>query len=274
MKFSIARLALVAALVLAAIVTLFPVYWMVISSLKPTEEIFRIPPTWIPETFTLRHYQDLFSRFQFYELTRNSLVITLSVVVINVVIGSMAAYGFSRYSFPGSRALLVFILLARMLTPAAFVVPLYTMMKFLGLLDNVLSIIIGVSIMNLPFVVWVMKAFFDGVPRELEEAAALDGLSSFGIFWRIVVPISTPAVTTVALFSFIAAWTDFLFGITFSTTARSMPLTVGIANMQTGYEIYWGPMMAAGTYLALPTFVLALVFRRYLIRGLVMVQKG
>jgi ABC-type glycerol-3-phosphate transport system permease component len=270
MKFSITKWASIFVLILTVIVTLFPVVWMALSSVKSKEEIFSIPPTWIPKTFTLRHYEDLFTRFNFGRLTINSTIIAVGVTVISVVIGSMAAYGFSRYSFRGSGMLLAFILIARMITPAALVIPLFTMMRAFGLLDTIVSIMIGITIINLPFVIWIMKTFFDGLPKEVEEAAEVDGMSPIRTFWKIVVPTAMPAIATVVLFSFVTAWVDFLFGISFSTTAASMPLTVGISNMQTGYEIYWGPMMAAGVYLTLPTLILAFLLQKYFIKGLTM----
>jgi len=273
MKFSITSITKwvsIVVLILVVIVTLFPVVWMALSSVKSKEEIFRAPPTWAPETFTSRHYEDLFTRFNFVRLTVNSIIIAVGVTVISVVIGSMAAYGFSRYSFRGSGMLLIFILLARMITPAALVIPLYTLMRTLGLLNTTISIIIGITIMNLPFVIWIMKAFFDSAPKEVEEAAEMDGMSPIRTFWKIVIPMAMPAIATVILFSFVTAWVDFLFGISFSTTPQSMPLTVGISNMQTGYEIYWGPMMAAGVYLTLPTLILAFLLQKYFIKGLTM----
>ena len=115
---------------------------------------------------------------------------------------------------------------------------------------------------------WIIKPFFDGLPKEIEEAAELDGLSPIGVFWKIALRLASPGVFTAILFSFIAGWVDFLFGISFSTTVQSMPLTAGLMQMQTGYEIYWGPLMAGGLYLTLPTFLLAFALQKYLIRGL------
>lgn len=268
MRRSAAEHGLLAILAVVAVATIFPVAWMVASSVKPAEEIYRDPPTWIPERFTLDHYRSLFTRFSFGRLTLNSLLISAGAVVTSTLLGSLAAYGFSRYGFAGSGVLLGFILLARMITPAALVVPLYTVMKALHLLNSLVSIMIGIVVLQLPFVVWMMKPFFDGVPTDVEEAAALDGLSAVGVFWRIAMPIAAPGIYTVVLFGFITAWVDLLFGISFSTTTRSMPLTVGLVQMQTGYEIYWGPMMAGGTYLIIPTCLVAFGLQKYLIRGI------
>lgn len=268
MRHSSAKYGSIAILLLVAMSTLFPVAWMAASSVKPEEEIYKDPPTWIPERFTLDHYRSLFTRFSFGRLTVNSVVISAGVVVMSTILGSMAAYGFSRYGFRGSGVLVGFILLARMITPASLVVPLYTVMKGLHLLNSLTSIAIGIIVLNLPFVVWIMKPFFDALPTDVEEAAAIDGLSALGVFWRIAMPIAAPGIYTVILFGFITAWVDLLFGISFSTTTQSMPLTVGLVQMQTGYEIYWGPMMAGGTYLTIPTCLLAFALQKYLIGGI------
>jgi len=268
LKYPIGKFILTTILILIIIATLFPLVWMATSSVKTESEIYSDPPTWIPENFTFKHYNELFTRFHFNQLTMNSIIISLSVTAISTILGSMAAYGFSRYGFRGSSIILGFILLSRMITPTALVVPLYVLMRLLGLDNTVFSIIIGITVSNLPFVVWIIKPFFDGLPKEIEEAAELDGLSPIGVFWKIALRLASPGVFTAILFSFIAGWVDFLFGISFSTTVQSMPLTAGLMQMQTGYEIYWGPLMAGGLYLTLPTFLLAFALQKYLIRGL------
>lgn len=256
------------ALLIAALATLAPVAWMALSSFKTEGEIFNDPLAIIPQVATLANYEALFSQFHFGIATLNSVAISIGVVVISVAFGGMAAYGFSRYPFPGAGLLLAGLLVTRMVTPAALVVPLYLVMDALGLLNSLLSIIAGIAVLNLPFVVWVLKPFFDALPREIEEAALVDGLSPMRVFWRIAVPLAAPGLLTVALLSFIAGWTDLLFPMSFSTTPEAMSLTSGMLQMQTGYKIYWGPLMAGGIYLTLPTLLLSFVLQKYLIRGL------
>lgn len=256
------------ALLIAALATLAPVAWMALSSFKTEGEIFNDPLAIIPQVATLANYEALFSQFHFGIATLNSVAISIGVVVISVAFGGMAAYGFSRYPFPGAGLLLAGLLVTRMVTPAALVVPLYLVMDALGLLNSLVSIIAGIAVLNLPFVVWVLKPFFDALPREIEEAALVDGLSPMRVFWRIAVPLAAPGLLTVALLSFIAGWTDLLFPMSFSTTPEAMSLTSGMLQMQTGYKIYWGPLMAGGIYLTLPTLLLSFVLQKYLIRGL------
>jgi ABC-type glycerol-3-phosphate transport system permease component len=262
------RAVTIAVLSLAALVTLLPMYWMTMTSFKPESEIYTQPPSWFPPHATLENYTALFNQFHFGILTFNSLVITVSVVAISVLFGTMAAYGFSRYRFAGSAVALGALLMTRMVTPASLVVPLYVIMQVLGLLNTLDSIVVGIAVLNVPFVVWIMKPFFDGLPKEMEEASILEGLSPVRVFWRIALPMSAPGLFAVVLFSFVAGWVDLLFGITFSTTPSAMPLTAGLMQMQTGYKIYWGPMMAGGIYLSLPSLLVALLLQRYLTSGL------
>jgi ABC-type glycerol-3-phosphate transport system permease component len=254
-------------LVLAAVAIVIPVVWMAIGSLKTEPELFASPLAF-PAAPAWANYGSLFQQFHFGIATLNSVEISLGVVAISVVLGGMAAYGFSRYPFKGSRILLSGLLITRMVTPAALVVPLYLIMNSLGLLNNVVSIILGVAVLNLPLVVWIMRPFFDALPREIEEAGLLDGLSPLGVLWRIAVPLAAPGLLTVALLSFIAGWTDLLFPISFSTTPEAAPLTSQLLQMQTGYKIYWGSLMAGSIYLTLPTLVVSFALQKYLVRGM------
>jgi ABC-type glycerol-3-phosphate transport system permease component len=261
------RAARAGALIIAAAAIAIPILWMAIGSLKTETELFANPIA-LPNAPAWANYGSLFEQFHFGTATLNSIEISLGVVAISVVLGGMAAYGFSRYPFTGSRVLLSGLLITRMVTPAALVVPLYLIMNALGLLNNVLSITIGVAVLNLPLVIWILRPFFDALPREIEEAALLDGLSPFGVFWRIAVPLAAPGLLTVALLSFIAGWTDLLFPISFSTTSDATPLTSQLLQMQTGYKIYWGSLMAGGIYLTLPTLAVSFALQKYLVRGM------
>ena len=264
---TVSRVVVVAVLSGAAIATIAPFFWLLVSSLKTEADIFASPLALLKAP-TLANYASLFKQFHFAIATLNSVVISLGVVVISVALGGLAAYGFSRYPFPGSRILLSGLLITRMVTPAALVVPLYLIMNALGLLNTLISIILGIAVLNLPFVIWVLRPFFDALPREIEEAGLVDGLSPLGVFLRIAVRLAAPGLITVALLSFIAGWTDLLFPISFTTTPEATPLTAGLLQMQTGYKIYWGSLMAGGVYLTLPTLILSFALQKYLIRGM------
>lgn len=251
-----------------AIVMLVPMAWMAFTSFKLDPDIFTSTPLRVPESFTLEHYSNLFTQFHFGPSFLNSTAIAGATVLISVVVGGLAAYGFARYPWRGSAVALAFLMVARMVTPAALVVPLYVIMQPLGLLNSVSGVIVGVTVLNLPFVIWILKPFFETVPKEVEEAAELDGLSPFAVFFRIVLPLARPGIMTAVLYSFLAGWTDLLFPMTFITDAEVMPLTSSLLQMQTGYKIYWGELMAGGIVLTLPAVILCFALQRYLLRGL------
>lgn len=251
-----------------ALLMIVPMGWMLYSSLKPDADIFTTTPLAPPDELTLDHYVNLFTQFRFGPSTGNSFLIALATVVLSVLLGGLAAYGFARYPWRGSTVALVFLLVARMVTPAALVVPLYVIMDALGILNSITGVILGATVLNLPFVIWILKPFFETVPKEVEEAAELDGLSPFSVFFRVVLPLALPGIMTAVLYSFLAGWTELLFPMTFITDPAAMPLTSGLLKMQTGYKIYWGELMAGGIFLTLPAVILCFALQRYLLRGL------
>ena len=256
--------AILCAILLASLV---PIAWMAVSAFKVDSEINSIPPTLLPRSFTFENFAQLFSQFGFATLTINSVIVSAVVVTLSLVIGGSAAYGLSRYRFPGSGLLLTCILLLRMITPASLILPLYLLMDSLRLANTLAAVAIGITVLNLPLVVWLLKPFFDAMPKEVEEAALIDGLGPTGVWWRIAVPMAGSGFKTVALFSFVAAWTDLLIPLTMSTRVDGWTLPAGIMQMQTGFKIYWGALMAGGLYLTIPTFLIAFVGQKYLVQG-------
>ncbi len=255
-------------LILSALAALAPIAWMTLNAFKLDDEINLIPPTFFPHAFTLDNFFQIFTQFHFLVLTYNSIIVSISVVVLSLALGGSAAYGFSRHPFFGSTALFSAVLVTRMVTPASFVLPLYLLMSRLHLTNSLVALVVGITVLNLPFVIWILKPFFDSLPREIEEAAQLDGVGPIGIFWRFAIPLAGPAFKTVALFSFIAAWTDLLIPITMSTRPDAWTLTAGVVQMQTGFKIYWGALMAGGLYLTLPSFAIAIAMQKSLTRGI------
>jgi len=256
------------ALTVIALGMLIPMFWMAFTSFKPDGDIFTSTPLQLPEALTTEHYSNLFSEFHFGTSFVNSVLIAVATVVTSVVVGGLGGYGFARYPWRGSGIALAFLMIARMVTPAALVVPMYLIMQSIGMLNTVSSVILGVTVLNLPFVIWILKPFFETVPKEVEEAAELDGLTPLSAFYKIVIRLALPGIMTAVLYSFLAGWTDLLFPMTFITDSEVMPLTSSLLQMQTGYKIYWGELMAGGIVLTLPAVVLCFGLQRYLLRGL------
>ncbi len=259
-------------LVCFLIVFIFPVVWMFLTSFKTEEEYFSYPPVFLPKDFSLRNYLNAMAlppdgRGGLQGL-RDSLIIAVSSTLASVIMGSLAAYSLSRFK-TGGENFSFWILSTRMMPPIAVALPLFLIFKQLRLLDTHLALIIANTIFNLPFVVWLLKGFFDDLPAEMEEAALIEGCSSWGAFWRIALPLVAPGIVAVSLFSFIFAWNEFMFALLL--TRRSVrTLTIIVPSLVGGHEILWGEIAAIGMVAILPGVLLSLLLQRYLVRGLSM----
>src|SRR5215216_7031139 len=259
-------LALVAALVFA----LAPVYWMLTISLKSEVDQFATPPSWFAFTPTLQHYYDAFVTRSFGDYLLNSAIVAVASTACALVIGTLAAYALARFQLPWSlnRRLSLWILSTRMFPAIVTSVPLFLMMRDVRLLNTRASLIIVYTAFNLPFVVWMMRGFFAELPRDLEEAALVDGDSRLGALVRVVLPLVAPGLAATAVFCLIISWNEFLFALVLTQTDAAMTLPVGIAGRVTQYEIKWGVMSAAASVALVPILVFALALQKYLVRGL------
>lgn len=261
-----------AILIVFLLVFMFPVVWMFLTSFKTEQEYFSYPPVFLPGDFSLRNYVNAMAfppdgRGGLQGL-RDSLIIAISTTIASVVMGALAAYSLSRFN-TGGENFSFWILSTRMMPPIAAALPLFLIFKQLRLLDTHLALIIANTIFNLPFVVWLLKGFFDDLPAEMEEAALIEGCSPWGAFWRIALPLVAPGIVAVSLFSFIFAWNEFMFALLF--TRRSVrTLTIIVPSLVGGHEILWGEIAAIGMVAILPGIVLSLLLQRYLVRGLSM----
>ena len=255
---------------IASLAALAPVYWMLTISLKREVDQFAVPPLWFSFTPTLAHYRDAFVNRAFGQYLITSAVVAVSSTICALVIGTIAAYALARFKMPGrlDRKLSLWILSTRMFPPIVTAVPLFLLMGDLGLLNTRASLIILYTGFNLPFVVWMMRGFFIEVPRELEEAAMVDGDSRLGALRRVLLPLVAPGLAATAVFCLIISWNEFLFALVLTQTDAAMTLPVGIAGRVTQYEIKWGVMSAAGVVAMVPILLFALAVQRYLVRGL------
>ncbi|HVF23427.1 MAG TPA: carbohydrate ABC transporter permease [Pyrinomonadaceae bacterium] len=257
-------------LVLALVAALAPVYWMLTISLKTEVDQFAIPPKWFSFTPTLQHYTDAFVTRSFGQYLLTSAIVAVVSTFFALVIGTLAAYALTRFRLPYNldRKLSLWILSTRMFPAIVTAVPLFLMMRDLRLLNTKTSLIIVYTAFNLPFVVWMMRGFFAEVPRDLEEAALVDGDSRLGALVRVVLPLVSPGLAATAVFCLIVSWNEFLFALVLTQTDAAMTLPVGIAGRVTQYEIKWGVMSAAGVVAMMPILIFALAMQRYLVRGL------
>jgi multiple sugar transport system permease protein len=261
------RYLLVAFAVLSA---LLPVYWMMTISLKREVDQFAVPPKWFSFSPTLAHYKDAFVERSFGQYLVTSAIVAVISTMCALVLGTLAAYALARFRMPHklNTRVSLWILSTRMFPPIVTAVPLFLLMSDVRLLDTMASLIIVYTAFNLPFVVWMMRGFFNEIPREMEEAARVDGDSRLGALRRVVLPMVAPGLAATAVFCLIISWNEFLFALTLTQTDAAMTLPVGIAGRVTQYEIEWGVMSAAGVVAMIPILVFALAVQRYLVRGL------
>jgi multiple sugar transport system permease protein len=259
-----------AALGLFALFFLFPLYWLVVTALKPPVQLFAQPPALLPAPPTLGHFRDLLAGAALGRLAWNSAVVAAGSTLLALVVGTLGAYSLSRFTLPYrlNNHISFWVLSTRAFPPIISIVPLFLLLRQFGLVDTRLGLVLAYAAFNLPFVVWMMKGFFDDLPRELEESALVDGDSHFGAFRRIALPLVRPGLAATALFCLILSWNEFLFALVLTQTEAALTLPVGIANQVTQYEIRWGAMSAAGVVAMAPLFAVALLVQRHLVRGL------
>jgi multiple sugar transport system permease protein len=266
------RIVLTAALTALAVLWLLPVVWVAVTSLKPTEHIVRLPPEWIPWPATGAHYYEvLFSSSRTARIGRafvNSLVVSLGTVVIVVGTSAMAAYPLARMRFPGRDIVFVLLVGSLMVPNAVVLVPQYVLTQRLGWLSTYQGLIVPEAAMTFAFGVFLLRQFFLTMPRELEDAARIDGANAWRVFTRIVLPLSQPVLGALAIFAFRSAWNDFLWPLIAVNKPDMFPLPVALALLRGAYasESY-GPIMAGATLSALPLLIVFLVANRRIVEG-------
>lgn len=258
------------ALGVALLAALAPVYWMLTISLKTEVEQFAVPPRWLGFAPTLAHYREAFLARSFGRYLVTSAVVAVLSTACAMLLGTLAAYALARFPLPrraGPR-LSLWILSTRMFPPIVTAVPVFLLMRDVRLLNTTAALVVVYTAFNLPFVVWMMRGFFREIPRDLEEAALVDGDTRLGALRRVVLPLAAPGLAATAVFCLIASWNEFLFALVLTQTDAAMTLPVGIAGRVTQYEIRWGVMSAAGVVAMTPILLFALAVQRYLVRGL------
>ena len=248
----------------AVAVVLIPVIWILDTAISPGNalggEVF--------DAFTVAHFSKVLGGESFWIWLRNSLVVSIGTTMLGLALAVPAGYAFSRFRFRGREPAMFSFLLVQMFPGIIILVPYFLVMKSLGLLNSSLGLILAYSVTALPLCVWMLKGFFDTIPRELEEAALLDGCTQPQVFRRIVLPLSLPAVAVTALFSFLAAWNEFLLALTFNTSNDMYTLPVGLSSMISATSQSWGDFAAASLLVSIPVVILFILFQRFLVEGL------
>lgn len=269
-QFKVWRLVRIILLVIVAFFMLTPFIWLVTSSLKTQINIFQYPPQWIPDPIVWSNYPEALTAKPFGLYLRNSLTIVVLNVVAVVFSSSFCAYGFARLRFPGRDFWFGVVLATLFLPYAILIVPSFMIFSRLGWVDTLLPLTVPLFFGGGAFNIFLLRQFFRTIPEELADAARIDGASEFGIYWRIMLPLSKPALITVAIFTGLGAWNDLLGPIIYLRSQQNFTVAVGLAGFQSQLSNRWDLLMAAATAMTLPVIILFFFAQRYFIRGIVM----
>jgi len=262
------RTAVVHGLLLSlSLVFLIPFFWMISTSLKPDDQILRFPPKWIPEPIKWSNYPDAIAALPFWTYTRNTIFITIFNIVGVILSCSLVAYAFARLRWPGKNPLFLLLLSTMMLPPQVTMIPLFILFKNLGWVDTFLPLVVPAFFGN-AFFIFLLRQFFLTIPRDLEDAARVDGCPWLGIYWHIILPLSKPALATVGVFTFMSVWNDFIGPLIYLNSESKKTLALGLQVFFGEHTAEWSQLMAVSTLMLLPLLMLFFLAQRYFIEGI------
>jgi multiple sugar transport system permease protein len=248
---------------------LFPVYWLVVTAVTTTDELYRLPPTFWPDNPQWDVFLRVWEAKPILKWLANSTLAAVGSVALSMLVSVSAGYALSRYSMKGGATMGLFVLTAKMLPATLLVIPLFSIFSGMGLIGSLWTLVLAHSTMIIPFATWMLKGYFDTIPRELEQAAMVDGCSPVGAMLRVVLPIATPGLAATALYAFVLSWADYAYARTFLVNSPdNWTANLGITTMQGEYVTYWNDIAAASVFVALPIIAIYLFLERYLVGGL------
>ncbi len=254
----------------SAVFVLFPIYWMVMTAIMPTADILSRTPPLLPHPSSMRFaaFSSVFQRRPFLLWTLNSLIVGGASTIISLAASSLAGYSLSRWSFPGLRIAGAALLLGKIAPPSLVIIPLFIAFSTTGLLDTYPGLVLANVSTGVPLATWLMKGFFDRIPREVEQAAMIDGCTRFGALWHVILPLTRPGLASCAVYLMLTSWSEFVFGRTLMTSPSHRVLTVGLQSFAGEYQVDWAGLMAAGTLTLIPIVVLFVLLEPFLISGM------
>ncbi|GAA3349236.1 carbohydrate ABC transporter permease [Amorphoplanes nipponensis] len=253
--------------VLFAIVMFFPVYWVINTAFKPAPEILQFEPTFFPHTFTLDNFKSAFNAPFFQQDLLNGVLVTSGAVLGALLVGFLAALAIARFRFYGRKAIILVVLSVQMVPFVAILIPLFLMLQKADLTNSLLGITLVYIVLILPYTVWTLRGFIQAIPRELDEAALIDGASRFQVFWKIILPLTGPGLVATSVYGFIQAWNEFIIINTLNDQAHQN-LMAWLLQNQTSRGTFWGPLMAGSILTALPVVIFFLIVQRNIATGL------
>ncbi len=260
-------------LTLLLIFAVVPMLWMVLTSIKTQFAALQYPPEWWPSNPTLSQYVTLLSPSsdigrEFLHYMVNSIWISTATTILGVLVAVPAAYAFSRFRFPGRQWLFYSVLLRNMFPAVVFLMPLFILMRWLRLVNSGWSLVLTYLTFGLPLSIWLLKGFYDNIPVQLEQAARIDGATRFQAFFQVVMPLSSPGIIATAIYSFIIAWNEYVYALTFLNSQSKLTLPVGLQRFFTEYTTNWPGLMAASFIMSVPVVVMFLILQKYFVRAL------
>ncbi|HHY31696.1 MAG TPA: sugar ABC transporter permease [Firmicutes bacterium] len=262
------RIAIHAVLILASIISIYPFLRVISISLRPSNQLLSTSLAIIPPGASLENYRALIFERDFTIWVWNSLIVSAASVLVGLMLAATAAYAFSRWQFPGRRQGLLFLLTTQMIPAGMLLLPICIMVVRLKLFNTYTGMAIAYSVGSVPFSIWILKGYYDTIPRELEEAALVDGASPLGAFWRVVIPLSTPALAIAGLFSFMTAWNDYMMARVMLQKPDMFTWPVGFQKLMDQFQTAWGQFAAASVLVAIPALALFLYSSKWLVSGM------
>ncbi len=253
---------------LLSMVMMLPFLWMLATSFKPLPEVTKSPPQWFADGMSFKPYFDMFNFLPFSTYTLNSLIVALSATFLAILIGSLAAFAFSRFQFKGKEIFLLTLLLSQMLPGASVIIPLFQIIRSAKLYDTHFGLILTHTAVLLPFVIWLLYGFFKTIPQEVEDAALIDGCSRMEALKKVLLPLALPGLGATALFAFLGSWNEFFFALilTSSDSARTIPVGIGLFVGE--YRDVWNQMAAAAVFFSIPPLILFMMLQKTFVKGL------
>ena len=254
--------------IILLIIVGFPLIWMVLSSLKPAAQLFTSPPRVWSDSFTLEWYRSVVFSSGAPRLFLNSFIVAMSTTIICLMVGSLASYSVTRFNFPGKQLFMVGALVSYVFPAIVLFVPIFFILNAIGLVDTLAGIVLAHVVLTFPLAIWMLRSFFLGVPKEIDEAAWIDGASYIRTFFAVILPLTLPGIFSVGIFVFALSWNEFLFASILATSGVNKTIPVGIAEYITSFDVRWGDIMALGTLATIPVVVLFLCVQKYFLRGI------
>ncbi len=262
------KIPVVIIVILLLIITLFPTFVMISTMFKSSDEIYVHPPYWIPKHFSFDNFIRVWSEYKLLGYFKSSIIVGLGTTILNTLVSVPAAYAIARLKFPGKKGSLYSLLIIQMFSPVIVIISLFKIYVGLGLLDSYIGLIFANTVFTISFTIWLMYGYFSSIPKEVEEAAYIDGSTRMGTLYNIMLPIAAPGLVTAMIYTFIYAWNDFLFALSFIKSQPKMPLTLGIYQFVGRWSTQWELLTVAAFLAIIPVIILFYMIEKQLVSGL------